>query len=75
MGQPDRETLHKYIDEADDDMIRLIHALVEADRANKYQEFEKKLVDQGLKSIEEGRTLTHEQVMKNTKLKFPHLFK
>lgn len=36
---------------------------------------EKSAIDQGLKSIANGKTNTHETVMKSAKKKFPHLFK
>ena len=71
----EREKLHKYIDQADDNMIHLIHALVEADMDNKHKDFERKLIDQGLKSLKEGKGIPHEQVMRNARLKFPNLFK
>jgi len=35
---------------------------------------EKSAVDQGLKSIAEGKVHTHESVMKSTKEKYPNLF-
>ena len=36
---------------------------------------EKSAIDQGLKSIEEGKVHTNESVMESTKEKFPNLFK
>ena len=36
---------------------------------------EKSAVDQGLKSISEGKVHTHESVMESTKEKYPNLFK
>ena len=35
---------------------------------------EKSAIDQGLKSIAEGKVHTHESVMQSTKKKFPELF-
>jgi hypothetical protein len=36
---------------------------------------EKSAIEQGLKSIEEGKVHTHKSVMRSTKEKYPHLFK
>ena len=36
---------------------------------------EKAAIDKGLQSIDEGRTHSHESVMKMTKKKYPNLFK
>ena len=36
---------------------------------------EKSAIDQGLKSIKEGRVQSHEDVTKSTKEKYPNLFK
>jgi len=35
---------------------------------------EKEAIDIALKSVEEGRVLTHEEVMSKTKNKYPHLY-
>lgn len=35
---------------------------------------EKEAIDIALKSVEEGHTLSHEEVMRKTKSKFPHLY-
>ncbi len=36
---------------------------------------EKLAIDQGLKTIKEGKTHSHEDVMKSARIKYPNLFK
>ena len=36
---------------------------------------QKKAIDQGLKDLEEGRVIPHQQVMQETKKRYPNLFK
>ena len=74
MGQAERERLHRYIDKADDTMIRMIGALVQVDIENKHKESERRFVDEGLKDIEAGNVFTDEEVMRELKSDYPDLF-
>ncbi len=60
-------------------VIEKIKAVLKAEGViktnNQLQDFEKKLVDKALDSIEAGNTLTHEQVLENRKKRYPQLFK
>ena len=70
----ERDRLHKYIDKADDNMIRMIGALVNVDIENRHKELEKRFVDEGLKDIEKGNVFTDEEVMRELKSDYPDLF-
>ena len=62
----------------DDKIIKQFKALqrFNQEKTNKTLTTEQKsAIDQGLKSIEEGKVHTHESVMESTKSKYPHLFK
>ncbi|MCF6352031.1 MAG: hypothetical protein L3J06_03375 [Cyclobacteriaceae bacterium] len=45
------------------------------EQVSSFTSAEKSAIDQGLKSIEEGKVHTHESVMQSTKEKHPNLFK
>lgn len=36
---------------------------------------QKRVIDEGLKSLEQGKSYTHSEVMKETKERYPNLFK
>lgn len=38
-------------------------------------DFQKKAIDEALDDIEKGKVILHDEVMKETKKRFPHLFK
>lgn len=57
--------------------IKLISSLKLSDEANQ-KSLSKELktaLEQSLQEIEEGKTITHDEVMRLTKQKLPHLFK
>lgn len=37
-------------------------------------DFQKKAIDEALDDIEKGKVILHDEVMKETKKRFPHLF-
>ena len=63
-----RKEVKKYIDEADDRMVRVIHTLLEADKATDWwddiTDAERASIDRGLRQLEEGKGIPHEQVVK-----------
>lgn len=46
-----------------------------SDSKTKLTKTEKKAIDEGLKAIDEGKITSHEQVMKETKKRYPDFFK
>tara|TARA_R110000796_G_scaffold252645_1_gene390123 strand:+ start:5798 stop:6040 length:243 start_codon:yes stop_codon:yes gene_type:complete len=58
-------------------MIKLVGALrkaSEADSGSKLTKAEIAAIDQGLRSIKEGKVKSHDDVMELTKKEFPNLF-
>ena len=63
-----KKEVKKYIDQADERMIKAIYAMLEADQHedwwNTISDGEREAIDTGLKQMEEGKTTPHEVVMK-----------
>ena len=63
-----REEVKKYINYADDRMIRAIHAMLEADQAGDWwddvSEAQKASIARGVKNMEEGNVISHEEIIK-----------
>lgn len=76
--QAEKLSLIEWIAKVDDDrIIKQFKALQQTSEASlsSLTEREKAAIDQGLKSIEEGKVHDHDTVMQSTKEKYPHLFK
>ena len=76
--QAEKLSLIEWIAKVDDDrIIKQFKALQQTSEASlsSLTEREKAAIDQGLKSIEEGKVHEHDPVMQSTKEKYPHLFK
>jgi len=62
-----RKEVKKYIDEADERMVKIVYAMLEADKTSDWwddiSEGEKDAIAEGLKQIKEGKTTPHEVVM------------
>jgi len=76
--QSEKLDLIQWLVELDDlKTIKLISSLKFSDEANQ-EPLSKELkaaLDQSLQEIEEGKTISHAEVMRLTKQKFPQLFK
>lgn len=63
-----KKEVKKYIDDADEETVKAMHAMFEGegddDLWNSLSEGERESINRGVKNIEEGRTFTHEEVMK-----------
>jgi len=63
-----KKEVKKYIDHADERMVKAIHAMLEADQEEDWwseiSEGEKESIKIGLRQIKEGKTIPHEEVMK-----------
>ena len=70
-----RKEVKHYIDNADERMLKAIYAMLETDQHedideigddwwDKISDGERAAVEEGLKQIEEGKTIPHEEVMK-----------
>ena len=72
-----RQELHNYIDQLDEASLEALYTILETHTSNKISltEAEKKAIDDGLASIEQGNTYTHEEVMNEMKEKYPNLYK
>ncbi|MEQ8417879.1 MAG: hypothetical protein RIB71_25580 [Imperialibacter sp.] len=70
--------LIKWLLEVDDDqVIRQFRTLQKSNEDAVVKELSKEeraAIEQGLKSIEQGKTLQHDEVKRLTAEKFPHLF-
>lgn len=73
--------LHQLIDKADSRTLNLIYLLLsrkaskKADWWDSISASEKVAIEEGLKDIEAGNTLSHEKVMEEIKAEFPGIFK
>ena len=63
-----KKEVKKYIDNADERMLKAVYAMLEADQQedlwNNLNENIKAGIDAGLKDIEEGRVTSHKEVWK-----------
>jgi len=63
-----RKEVKEYINHADDRMVRAIHAMLEADQAGDWwdqiSEGQKASIERGLKDMEQGNTIPHEEMVK-----------
>ncbi|QEC57448.1 hypothetical protein [Flavisolibacter ginsenosidimutans] len=63
-----RNEIKKYVDAADERMLRIVFSMLEADAEKDWwddlPEEVKASIDEGIKDIEEGRFITHEEFMK-----------
>ncbi len=70
-----RKEVKEYIDHADDRMVKIIHAMLEADQDQDWwdeiSDEEKSSIDRGLRQLEQGKGIPHEEVVK----KYPKWFK
>jgi len=76
----DTTTLKTHITELlatieDERFLQSVNAMIQAYVADvPLSQEEKAAIDEGLNDIEEGRTLTNEQVKQNMKKRYPNLF-
>lgn len=66
-----RKKVKKYIDEADDHVVKMVYSLLEADREDDWwddlpKEVQKS-IDKAIKELDEGKGIPHEEVMKKYK--------
>jgi predicted transcriptional regulator len=63
-----RKEVKKYIDQADDRMVKIIYTMLEADQAadwwDEISDEERASIDRGLQQLDEGKGIPHEQVVK-----------
>ena len=63
-----RKKVKKYVDEADDRVVKMIYSLLEADREDDWWDELPKQVQKGIlkaeKQLKEGKGIPHEVVMK-----------
>ena len=63
-----RKEVKKYIDHADDRMVKIIYAMLEADQKGDWWDEigdeERASIDKGLRQLKEGKGIPHEQVVK-----------
>jgi predicted transcriptional regulator len=63
-----RKEVKEYINHADDRMVRAIHAMLEADQSEDWwaeiSEAQKASIARGIKDMEEGNTIPHEEMVK-----------
>ena len=75
----EKSDLIKWLSEINDrKVIKQFVALRNANMAafgDKLTPSQKEAIEKGLKSIDEGKTITHDKVMKMTKTRYPGLFK
>ncbi len=66
-----RNQTKKFIDQADIKTVRMVYAMLEADKENDWWDSlepkEKASIERGMKDAEEGRVYSHEAVMKKIK--------
>lgn len=63
-----RKEVKEYIDQADDRLVKIIHAMLEADHDQDWwdeiSDEEKTSIDRGLRQLEQGKGIPHEEVVK-----------
>ena len=63
-----RAEVKEYIDHADERMVKIIHAMLEADQDQDWwdeiSDEEKSSIDRGLRQLEQGKGIPHEEVVK-----------
>jgi predicted transcriptional regulator len=63
-----KKEVKKYIDHADERMLKAVYAMLEADQDedwwSKISEGEREAIQIGIKQMKEGKTTPHEEVMK-----------
>ena len=63
-----RKEVKEYINHADDRMVRAIHAMLEADQSgdwwNDISEGERASIERGLKDMEKGNLIPHDEMVK-----------
>ena len=63
-----RKEVKKYIDQADDRMVKIIHAMLEADRMDDWWDEigadEKAAIEIGRRQLDEGNGIPHEELVK-----------
>ncbi len=63
-----RKEIKTYIDEADDRMVKIIYAMLEADKTedwwNDVSDEEKSSIDRGLSQLKDGKGIPHDEVVK-----------
>ena len=63
-----RTEVKDYIDNADDRIVKIIHAMLEADKEQDWWDEisteEKSSIDRGLRQLEQGKGIPHEEVIK-----------
>ena len=74
--QADKLNLIEWIAGINDSrIIRQFKSLQKSNQEHSLTSEEKSAIEEGLKSIEEGKVHTHESVMESTMEKYPNLFK
>jgi predicted transcriptional regulator len=63
-----RQEINEYVSHADDSMLREIHAIIEAEQAgdwwNEISDAQKSSIEKGIKDMEAGNTVSHEEMVK-----------
>ncbi len=63
-----RKEVTEYINHSDERMLRAVHALLEADNAtDRYDDIseeQKAAIDEGIRDMESGNTIPHEEMVK-----------
>ena len=63
-----REEVKKYIDDADEHVVKMVYAMLKADSEadwwDELEEEEKASIERGLDDLKNGRVISHEEVMK-----------
>lgn len=66
-----KEEVKKYLDTADEKVIKMVHAMLEVDAQNDWwddvSDEAKASIERGLKDAEAGRVTSHKEVMKKYK--------
>jgi predicted transcriptional regulator len=66
-----RKKVKQYIDEADDDTVKMVYSMLEADREEDWWDYLPKEIQEsilrGEKELDEGKGIPHEEVMKKYK--------
>ena len=63
-----RKEVKEYIDHADDRMVKIIHAMLEADQDQDWwdeiSDEQRASIDRGLRQLEQGKGVPHEELVK-----------